>query len=43
MTAPLDMVNQVKDRRDERLHALSWLEDARRMDHIVYDEEWRQT
>ena len=33
------MVNQEKDRRDERLHALSWLDDARRIDHIMYDEE----
>lgn len=39
MTEPLDMVNQEKDRRDERLHALSWLDDARRIDHIMYDEE----
>ena len=30
VTEPLDMVNQGKDGRDERLRALAWLDDARR-------------
>ena len=33
------MVNRGKDGRDERLRALAWLDDARRIDSITYDEE----
>ena len=32
------MVNQEMDGRDERLRALAWLDDARRIDHITYNE-----